>query len=69
MENEDCTVEINPSEIDAAGDIYLLVEDTVKQLTYDRIYNTYTLDIKGDGKCYTLVVWLHYVPILSCISV
>ena len=56
MENEDCTVEINPSEIDAAGDIYLLVEDTVKQLTYDRIYNTYTLDIKGDGKCYTLVV-------------
>ncbi|PHU39109.1 hypothetical protein CSX00_12350 [Pseudobutyrivibrio ruminis] len=56
MENENCTIKINPSEIDASGDVYLLVEDTVKQLTYDRIYNTYTLDIKGDGKCYTLVV-------------
>ena len=56
MQDLDCQIQIIPSETDSAGDIYVLYGDEIKQLTYDRIYNTYTLDLTGDGNCYTLIV-------------
>ncbi len=52
----DCKIVVTPKKTDATGDIYVLMGDTLKPFVYDRIYNTYTLDLKGDGNCYTLVV-------------
>lgn len=56
MEGKDCKIEITPTANDAAGDIYVLFGDQLEPLVYDGVYNTYTLETTGDGKCYTLIV-------------